>query len=90
MARTAPTTRLKTTRLRTNHETRQIHPNGPGSCLGGPEPGPGFGIGALGVCSVEAVYPELNQADVPRNTSIIITFKEEVDESQLEFGVSFV
>lgn len=50
---------------------------GPGA---GPGPGaPGFGLGALGSCTVDAVYPEPNQKDVPRNTAIIVTFKEDVD-----------
>lgn len=37
------------------------------------------GLGAIGSCSVESVYPENSQTDVPRNTSIIVTFKEEID-----------
>ena len=37
------------------------------------------GLGAIGSCSVQTVYPESNQRDVPRNTSIIVTFKEEID-----------
>jgi len=42
---------------------------------------PGGGLGALGACSIESVYPEPGQTDpeVPRNTSIIVTFKEEID-----------
>jgi hypothetical protein len=36
------------------------------------------GTGALGACTVERVYPEPRQKDVPRNTSIILTFKEEI------------
>ncbi|HMB66176.1 MAG TPA: Ig-like domain-containing protein, partial [Patescibacteria group bacterium] len=39
------------------------------------------GFGAIGSCSVESVYPEPNQEDVARNTSIVVTFKEEVDPS---------
>lgn len=39
------------------------------------------GLGAIGSCSVQDVYPENNQKDVPRNTSIILTFKEEIDLS---------
>jgi hypothetical protein len=34
------------------------------------------GTGAIGSCSVESVYPINNQQDVPRNISILITFKE--------------
>jgi hypothetical protein len=36
------------------------------------------GTGALGACTVERVYPEPGQKDVPRNTSIILTFKEAI------------
>lgn len=36
------------------------------------------GLGAIGSCSVESVYPENAQKDVPRNASIIATFKEPV------------
>lgn len=48
----------------------------------GPPPG---GLGALGACSIESVYPEPGQTDpeVPRNTSIIVTFKEEVDTNTI-------
>ena len=48
----------------------------------GPGPGPGGparGIGALGNCAIASVYPEPYQKEVPRNTSIIVTFIEEVD-----------
>ncbi|MEA3449744.1 MAG: Ig-like domain-containing protein [Patescibacteria group bacterium] len=41
--------------------------------------GPGYGIGALGACAIESVYPAPGQVDVPRNTSIIVTFKKDVD-----------
>ena len=37
------------------------------------------GAGAIGVCSVQSTYPEDGQRNVPRNTSIMITFKEELD-----------
>jgi len=39
----------------------------------------GGGIGALGSCTLESVYPEPNQKEVPRNTSLVVTFKEEVN-----------
>jgi hypothetical protein len=42
-------------------------------------PGPGVGLGAIGSCTVESVYPEPGQKEVPRNTSIIVSFKEEVN-----------
>jgi len=49
---------------------------GDGNGGGGGDDG---GIGVIGACSVESVYPEPNQTEVPRNTSIIVTFKEEVN-----------
>jgi hypothetical protein len=36
------------------------------------------GFGAMGACTIESVYPENGQKAVPRNTIIMITFKEEV------------
>ncbi|MEI7452175.1 MAG: Ig-like domain-containing protein [Candidatus Falkowbacteria bacterium] len=39
----------------------------------------GGGFGAIGSCTVQSVYPTPNQTDVPRNTSLIVTFKEPVD-----------
>ena len=51
--------------------------SGPGP---GPGPGPG-GLGAIGSCTVESVYPEPNQKEVPRNTALIVTFKEAVDQT---------
>ncbi len=50
--------------------------NGDGN--GGPAAGIG-GAGIIGACSVEGVYPTPNQKDVARNTSIIVSFKEDVD-----------
>lgn len=44
------------------------------------------GFGAIGSCSVESVYPEPNQEEVPRNTSMVVTFKEEVDPSTVING----
>ena len=40
--------------------------------------GVGSGFGAIGSCTVEAVYPEPEQKDVPRNSAIMVTFKEEI------------
>jgi hypothetical protein len=37
------------------------------------------GFGAIGSCTLESVYPEPDQKEVPRNTSILITFKENID-----------
>lgn len=43
--------------------------------------GSGYGgsIGALGSGIIKSVYPEPNQKEVPRNTSMIITFREKID-----------
>ncbi len=59
-------------------------------------PGPGHGTGpesglcAIGSCAIESVYPEPYQTDVPRNTSIIVTFKEEIDPSTIENGSGYI
>jgi len=52
---------------------------------GGSEPqastGGGFsdpGVSSIGSCAVESTYPADKQQDVPRNTSIMITFREEL------------
>lgn len=55
-----------------------LNPFGNNSNLGG-----SYGLGAMGNCSVESVYPENNQKDVPRNTSIMVSFSEEVELSSL-------
>ena len=57
------------------------------------EGGPGFtdpsqpsidpGWGAIGSCTIDSVYPEPGQKDVPRNTSIMMSFKEELDPSSV-------
>lgn len=58
---------------------------GGGSGIGsGRRPDALHGYGVIGACSVESVYPEPNQKDVPRDTAIVITFKEEVDISTME------
>lgn len=36
------------------------------------------GAGAVGACTVDSYYPTNDQQDVPRNTSIMVTFKEEI------------
>ena len=38
-----------------------------------------LGLGSMGACTVEAVYPEPGQIDVARNTSILISVKEELN-----------
>jgi uncharacterized SAM-binding protein YcdF (DUF218 family) len=50
---------------------------GPGA--GGGPPGQGGGLVALGSGIIESHYPARNQQDVPRNTKIVITFKEPMD-----------
>jgi hypothetical protein len=49
---------------------------------GRPGNGPG-GFGALGACAVESVYPAPGQEDVPRNTSIIVTFKKDITATDI-------
>ena len=50
---------------------------------GRPSLGGNYGLGTMGNCSVESVYPENNQKDVPRNTSVMVTFKETVGLSSV-------
>jgi hypothetical protein len=38
----------------------------------------GGGVGALGNGIIKSVYPEPGQTDVPRNTSLIVTFREKI------------
>lgn len=45
----------------------------------------GFG-GALGNGPIQSHYPPRNAVDVPRNTSIIVTFKEALDTTSVEVG----
>ncbi len=51
--------------------------NGGGSGFSNP------GVGAIGACSIENTYPSNGQSDVPRNTSIMVSFKEEVKNDTL-------
>ena len=56
---------------------------GSGGKFGGGN-GQGAGaLGALGAGIVKSVYPAPEQKDVPRNTSIIITFREEIDPASI-------
>lgn len=41
------------------------------------------GSAAIGSCSIESVYPADGQKDVPRNASIMVSFKEDIDSSSL-------
>jgi hypothetical protein len=48
--------------------------------------GPGAtinGAGAMGECSVDNVYPTPGQTNVARNTSLIVTFKEDVNPATI-------
>ena len=36
------------------------------------------GVGSIGACTIASTYPESGQTDVPRNTSIMVTFKEDL------------
>ena len=54
----------------------------------GKRPQTPHGYGAIGACSVESVYPEPDQKDVPRDTVIVITFKEEVDFTTIADNIS--
>ncbi len=36
------------------------------------------GAGAVGACTIDSFYPVSDQKDVPRNTSIMVSFKEEI------------
>jgi hypothetical protein len=59
---------------------------GPGSGNWGSSSGPGSGgrgISAMGDCSVQNVYPEPDQTEVPRNTSIMVNFKISIDQNSI-------
>ena len=54
--------------------------------MGSPQPSAGSisaGLGAMGNCSLESVYPEPGQKAVPRNTMIVVNFKEAVSSSTI-------
>ncbi len=51
---------------------------GPGVSSGPPGPGPGPGGTALGRV-IESHYPGVNAKNIPRNTRIVVTFKEPMD-----------
>ena len=50
-----------------------------GGPVGGNPPGGRPGLAALGSGIIESHYPARDQKDVPRNTKIVITFKEPMD-----------
>ncbi len=49
---------------------------GPAGGGGGGGGAHGGGMPGLGLCAIESVYPAPDQSDVPRNTVIIVTFRE--------------
>ena len=62
--------------------TSGTQPTGSGGGSGG------GGVAALGSGVINSHYPERNQAGVPRNTKIIITFKEAMDPATIISGSS--
>lgn len=54
-----------------------------GTGTGGGPGGGGGGIAALGSGIIESHYPGRNQQNVPRNTKIIISFKEPIDPTTI-------
>lgn len=50
---------------------------------GGPIPGYGDGGGALGAGIIESHYPPRNAFNIPRNTSIVVTFKQKIDPASI-------
>lgn len=58
---------------------KMIEATGGGTAQTGTPSGGSAGLGAIGSCIVERVYPEPGDEEVPRNTSIIVTFKEAID-----------
>lgn len=59
-----------------------------GDAGGGPGGGNYNGIAALGSGIIEAHYPGRGQTDVPRNTKIVVTFKEAMDVASLMNGAN--
>ncbi|MBD3359101.1 MAG: hypothetical protein GF365_00110 [Candidatus Buchananbacteria bacterium] len=51
-------------------------------------PSYGAGGGALGNGIIESHYPERNAFDIPRNTSIVVTFKEPIDITSIIFDAN--
>jgi hypothetical protein len=43
----------------------------------------GQGLAAIGACSLNEVYPENNKKDLPRNTSIMVSFREELSSESV-------
>lgn len=48
----------------------------------------GAGGGALGNGIIESHYPERNAFDIPRNTSIVVTFKEPIEVTSMVFDAN--
>jgi len=57
--------------------------SGPGTFNGNNNGFSNPGVSAIGACSIDNTYPANNQVDVPRNSSIMVTFKEPVKASSL-------
>ncbi|MBU1545125.1 MAG: hypothetical protein KKE62_20020, partial [Proteobacteria bacterium] len=53
--------------------------SGTGQGGAGGSPNQGGGMGVIGECAIESVYPEPEQTEAPRNTAMIVSFKEEID-----------
>lgn len=63
---------------------RALFPSRGGGEYSYPDPRDNFfqnGLGAISNCSVESVYPSPGASDIPRNTMIMVTFREQVDAS---------
>lgn len=60
-----------------------LEQTGAGGQGDGKSPQFGAGIGALGNCAIASVYPEPGQKEVPRNTAIVVTFREGVDPTTI-------
>jgi hypothetical protein len=55
--------------------------NGSGQSIVDRDPDNQVGLGALGSGIIQSVYPAPGQTDVPRNTGVIVTFREKVKAS---------
>lgn len=62
---------------------RLIYSTGGVNSLDSGGPGGSIGLGALGDGIIKSVYPIPGAKEVPRNTVIIVTFREEIDPSTI-------
>jgi hypothetical protein len=51
--------------------------------VGGGNSNTSGGIGAIGNCAIDSVYPANMQKEVPRNTSLVVTFRDVIDPLSL-------